>query len=193
MRVVIMHQNRHQWHEVDARKRCQRQKSDWQIFATAVQMLFDKVLVRDHFVSIGILPNVMSVKTESGCRARDKCLFPHCKMESSQNRRSEDKSAVAVVKLYHNWVVSQDSETKGLPKSEEKYRGNPRRKVLGSIRRVRFTVYDMSSRNPGKSRTVAWKYSEVPTLWNLRTDLKKRLKGKGDVPAARHGILPQIF
>ena len=69
-------------------------------------------------------------KTESGCTAGDKCLFPHSKVR---------EGAVAIVKTVPQLgCVSHDSETSGPPKSA-KYLGNPRHKVLGSIRRVRFT------------------------------------------------------
>ena len=51
----------------------------------------------------------------------------------------QNKGAAAIVKTVpHLGCVSQDSEPSELPESV-KYRGNPRHKVLGSIRRVRFT------------------------------------------------------
>ena len=87
-------------------------------------------------------------KTESGCKAGDKCLFPHWKVEeqpskkpkkSFQNGKSDDKGAVAIVKTVPPvGCVSRDSEPSELPKSV-KYWGSKRQKVLGSIRRVRFT------------------------------------------------------
>ena len=52
-------------------------------------------------------PECQFYKNESGCKARDKCLFPHSKIEeqpskkpkkSFQNGKSDDKSAVAFVK-----------------------------------------------------------------------------------------------
>ena len=55
-------------------------------------------------------PECQFYKTESGCQARDKCLFPHHEVEEQPNekpkksyhsptgRESEDKSAVATVK-----------------------------------------------------------------------------------------------
>ena len=59
--------------------------------------------------------------------------------KSFQNGQSDDKGAVVVVKTVPQLgCVSQDSEPSELPRCV-KYRGNPRRKVLGSIRRVRFT------------------------------------------------------
>ena len=56
-----------------------------------------------------------------------------------KTEKGDDWGAAAVVKTVPQLgCVSQDSEPSELPKSV-KYRGNPRRKVLGSIRRVRFT------------------------------------------------------
>ena len=93
-------------------------------------------------------PQCQFCKTESGCKAGDKCLFPHYKVEEQPSKsrkrafkmeRSDDKGAVAVVKtVLQLGCVSQDSEPSELPESV-KYRRNPSRKVLGSIRRVRFT------------------------------------------------------
>ena len=42
-------------------------------------------------MSIGILPNVKSFTIESGCKARDKCLFPHHELMSNQTK-SQKKS-----------------------------------------------------------------------------------------------------
>ena len=84
-------------------------------------------------------PECQFFQTESGCKAGDMCLFPHCKV---------GKGAVAIVKTVPQLgCVSQDAEPSGLPK-HVKYRGNPGRKVLGSIRRVRFTVHATSSKYP---------------------------------------------
>ena len=52
-----------------------------------------------------------------------------------------------------------------------------------------------SSRNPTTVMTANGEnflISEVPTLWNLRTDLKKRLKDKSDAPAETRGDWPRI-
>ena len=61
--------------------------------------------------------------TESDCKAGDKCLFPHHKVDEQTNkkpkncyhspegRESDDKNAVAIVKIVPQWCcVSQDSE-----------------------------------------------------------------------------------
>ena len=101
-------------------------------------------------MNIGIFPNGNFTKTETGCKAGDKCLFPHYKVEeqpstkpkksfNSQNGKSEDTGAVAIFKTVPQLgCVLPDSEPSRLLKGV-KYLGNPRQKVLRSIRRVRFT------------------------------------------------------
>ena len=86
------------------------------------------------------LPECQFYENETGCKAGDKCLFPHYKVEENnqeksrkrafKTEKSDDKGAEAV-------VTAAPQLPSGLPRSV-KYRGNPRRKVLGSIRRVRF-------------------------------------------------------
>ena len=49
-------------------------------------------------------------------------------------------------------------------------------------------IDEQQNKKPQKSHT-----SEVLTLWNLRTDLRKRLKDNSDAPEARHGTLPKTF
>ena len=73
MRVTIVHQNRHwkplhplsrQWHEVEARREKEASEAEVRLaeyFDNRAGTIW-KVLVRDHFVSIGILPNVNSVR-----------------------------------------------------------------------------------------------------------------------------------
>ena len=129
-------------------------------------------------------PECQFYKTETGCKARDKCLFPHYKVDEQPNkkpkkkllfpkrRESDDKNAVAIVKIVPQLgCVSQDSDALVSQRGKQSRR-NPMQKVLGSIRRVRFTpVYATSSKYQGKERTIAWKntsqtflISEVPTL-----------------------------
>ena len=45
------------------------------------------VLAQNRLVSIGILTNVNSIKTESGCKAGDKCLFPRHKVDEQLNKK----------------------------------------------------------------------------------------------------------
>ena len=67
-------------------------------------------------MNIGIRPTVNSLKNETGCEAGNKCLFPHYKVDEQpkkkpkksnlpKRRESDDKNAVALVEVYHKWVV----------------------------------------------------------------------------------------
>ena len=109
-------------------------------------------------------------KTETGCKAGDKCLFPHDKVDEQPNqkpkkgyytqkrRESDDKNAVAIVKIVPQFVcVLQDSNALVAQRGKQ-FRRNPMQKGLGSSRKVRFTqFYATSSKYPGKERTIAWK------------------------------------
>ena len=39
----------------------------------------------------GILPNVISIKNESGCKAGDKCLFPHHKVDEQPHKKAKER------------------------------------------------------------------------------------------------------
>ena len=69
-------------------------------------------------------PDCQFYKTETGCKAGDKCLFPHHKVDeqpnkkskksyhSQEGRESDDKNAAAVVNIGSQMCcVSQDSES----------------------------------------------------------------------------------
>ena len=88
-------------------------------------------------------PECQFYKTETGCKARGKCLFPHHKVDqqpnkkpnkgynSQQRRKSDDKNAVATVKIVPQLgCVSQDSDALVSQRGEQSGR-NPMRKVLG--------------------------------------------------------------
>ena len=96
-------------------------------------------------------PGCQFYKNESGCKAEDKCLFPHHKVDeqpnkkpkkcyhSQEGRESDDKNAVAIVKIVPQLgCVSQESELLGFQRDGQA-RGNPMQKVLGPIRRIRLT------------------------------------------------------
>ena len=101
-------------------------------------------------MSVGILPNVNPIKNESGCKAGDKCLFPHHKVDEQQNKKpkkcdhshpkkeSDDKHAVATVIVSRTGCLSQDSELSDSQRGKQA-RSNPMQKVFGPIRRIRFT------------------------------------------------------
>ena len=118
-----------------------------------------------------------------GCKAGDKCLFPHYKVDEqpnknaekgyyfSQKRESDDKNAVAVVKSVPQLgCVSQDSEA--LVSQSGKQSRETRCKKSWNP----FEGYDSLSpryvnRVSGEKWTIAWKnkkskflISEVPTL-----------------------------
>ena len=94
-------------------------------------------------------PECQFYKNETGCKAGDKCLLPHYNVDEQANkkpqkryfpkrRESDDKNAVAIVKSVSQvGCAPQDSDA--LVSQGRKFRGNPMQKVLGPIRRVRFT------------------------------------------------------
>ena len=157
------------------------------------------VLALDYLVTVGILPNVNSISLKSGCKFGAECSFPHWKVEEQPKKKPKkggDKSAVAMVKsVRQSSCVSQDTEP---PNSVTiSWKGT---KVLGPIRRVRFTRAALRQANIRENKGPSLKkykskffICEVPPLRNLRTDLQKRLIDKSDAPSARHGILREIF
>ena len=125
-----------------------------------------KVLVRDHLVSIGILPNVNSIKqnravqqgfsvfykTESGCKSRGQRVCSRTtRLENNEVKsRSDDKGVVAMVNTVPQvGCVSQDSEP-----SEVRFTQSTRRHA--SIRENKGPSLDKY-----KSKFLI---SEVPTL-----------------------------
>ena len=94
-------------------------------------------------------PECQFYEDETACKARDKCLFPHYKVDEQPNempkkrnipkrRESDDKNAASIVKSVSQLgCVSQDSDA--LVSQGRKSRGNPMQKVLAPIQRVRFT------------------------------------------------------
>ena len=109
-------------------------------------------------------------KTETGRKAGDNCLFPHHEVDEQPNkkpkkghyshtrRESDDKNAVASVKIVPQLgCVSQDSDAL-FSQIGKQSRRNPMQKVLGPIRRITVhSVYGTSSKYPGKERTIDWK------------------------------------
>ena len=89
-------------------------------------------------MTTGILPNVNSM-SESVSEFGDKCSFAHRQVEGQtckqKKNKDGDKSAVATLKITRQLgCVFQDTEP---PESLSILRKST--KVLGSIRRVRFT------------------------------------------------------
>ena len=149
-------------------------------------------------------PECQFYKNATGCKAGDKCLFPHYKVDEQPNkeqkksnipnrRESDDKNAVAFVQSVSQLgCVSQDSDA--LVSQGRKARGNPMQKVLEPIERVRFTKSTLRHASGHRwEKQMSFLTSEVPTLWNLRTGPMKRLNDSSDVPEAILGILPKIY
>ena len=74
-------------------------------------------------MNIGILPNVEFFKTESGCKAGDKCMFPHYKVEEQpskkpnksfnfQNGKKRRHGCCSSCERYHSWVVSRKTPSR---------------------------------------------------------------------------------
>ena len=98
---------------------------------------------------IGILPSVNFFKTETGCKAGDKCLFPHHKVDepteqkaeksdNSHQKRERRQECSGYWERRQECCVSQDSESLESERGKQSRR-TPMQKVLGSIRRTRFT------------------------------------------------------
>ena len=113
-------------------------------------------------------PECQFYKNETGCKAGDKCLFPHCKVDEQtkkkpkkellpKRRERNDKNAMAIVKSVSQLgCVSQDSDA--LVSQDRKSRGNQMQKVLEPIQRVRFTKSTLRHASiPGQERTIVGK------------------------------------
>ena len=104
---------------------------------------------------------------------------------ATQEEKTTTKNAVAIVKIVpHLGGVSQDSDAL-VSHGGKQSRKNQMQKVLGP--RLRYV------KQVSRERTIAWKntsqtssFAKVPSLWNLRTGLKKRLQDKNDAPKARN-------
>ena len=161
-------------------------------------------------MNIGTRPSVNSIKNETGCKAGDKCLFPHYKFAEQPNekpkkghfpkrRKSDDNNAVAVVKSVSQLgCVSQDSDA--LVSQGRKFRGDPMQKVLERIQRVRFTMSTLrhasirEKKGPSLGKiNVKVPHQLSPYTIKLKTGPMKRLNDSSDVLEARLGTLPKIY
>ena len=150
-------------------------------------------------MSIGILPNVSFIKTESGCKFGAECSFPYWKFEEQSNKKpkkGDDKSAVAIVKsVRQSGCVSQDAEP-----SESVSISRKGTKVLESIRRVRFTsaalrqanIQEKEGPSLGKIQVkIPHQRSPYAVKFEDRSPEEiARLQHKNDVPAEMRGNLP---
>ena len=147
-------------------------------------------------------------KNETGCKAGDKCLLPHYKVDEQpkkkpkksnipKRRESEDKGAVAIVKSVSHWVLYHKTRMHSLLKERKSFGEARCRKSW-----TQFEKFDSQSpryvkRVSGKRKDHRWKkqksflVSEVLTLQNPMIGPTKRLDDNSDVPIARLWILPK--
>ena len=151
-------------------------------------------------------PECQFYPAETGCKARDKCLFLHHKVDEQPNKKpknsyhfhkgrlSDDKHAVVIVRILPQLgCVSQDSETLDSQRGKQSRRNPMQKSLETNSKSTVHSVYATSSKYPGETKDHRLeKYksnfliSEVPTLWNLRTDLNKTLQDNSDAPKAWH-------
>ena len=120
-------------------------------------------------MNIGILPSINLTKQKlaakpgmSVCSRIIRLIKNQTKnqrktTDPQKKRESDDKNALAVVKLYHNWVASRKTRMRWFFK-EANSLGKPDAKNLrinskGTI----HEVYTTSSEYPGKERTIVGK------------------------------------
>ena len=132
-------------------------------------------------------------------------MFPHCEVEEqpskkpkkrfqlSKRKKGRQKVRQLFWKLFHGCVVSRKTQShhdfqKAWSTGET--RGKNDEYDSHSLRSVKQFSEKIKGHRVEKYMSKIL-ISEVPTLWNLRTDLKKRLKDNNDAPAARLGILPK--
>ena len=111
-------------------------------------------------------PECQFYKNETGCKAGDKCLFPHYEVDEQpikktkksyipKRRESDDKNAVAIVKSVSQLgCVSQDSYA--LVSQGRKSRGSPMQKVLNQFKGYDSLSLRYVKRVSGKRKDHRW-------------------------------------
>ena len=122
-------------------------------------------------------------KNETGCKAGDKCLFPHHKAHEQPNkkpkkgysshkrRKKRRQNAVAVVKSVPQLgCVSQNSDALVSQRGKQ-FRRNPMQTVLGPIRKLSLRLRQASIRE--KKRTIVGKnkFQSSSSAMSLRYEI----------------------
>ena len=134
----------------------------------------------------------------SGCKFCTECSFPHWKVEEQPNKRPKkggDKSAVTTVRNVRRLGgVSKDAEP---PESSTILRKGS--KILGPIRRVRFTRAPLCQANIRDNKGLSLNKIQVklphqrsPYAMKFEIGLRRRLKDRNDAPAETRGDLPRV-
>ena len=217
MRVTIVskkkntlppHLPSHSSHEVEVCRRNEVSKAQ----VTMVPFSDDRaeniwrVLARDRFVKIGILPSVNSTKQKRDakpgicvCSCTTRLMNNQTKSQRKatipQNRReSDDKNAVAIVKIVPQFgCVSQDADALVSQRGQQ-LRRNPMQKVLGSFRKVRFTESTLrEKKGPALGKIqVKPQHQWSPYAVNCWGQVPWRdWKTRAMCPKARLGTLPK--
>ena len=135
-------------------------------------------------MTVGILPNVNFYWSESGCKFGNKGSFPHKKVEEQPDKmlkKGGDENAVAKLKdVRQLGCVFQDTEP---PEPLSILRKST--KVLGSIRRVRFTEATQRRANIREKKgpslgTIQVKIAHQRSLY-LMVDLRQERCARGGV------------
>ena len=102
--------------------------------------------------------------------------------------------------MYHNWVASRKTRKHWFLKEENSPGETRCKKSWDQFEKygshsLRYVKQESGKRKAHRMEKYKSKIliSEVPTLWNLRIDLTKRLQDNSDVPKARHGTLPKTY
>ena len=143
-------------------------------------------------------------KNETGCKAGDKCLFPHYKVDEQPNKKpkksyfpkrrdSDDKNAVATVKSVSQLgCVSQDSDA--LVSQGGMSRRKPMQKVSAQILRVRFTKSTLRHASIREKEGPALgkinvKVPHQRSPYAMKFEDRSQEETERHVPEARHGTL----
>ena len=153
-------------------------------------------------------PECQFYKTETVCKAGEKCVFPHHKVDEEPNKKPKKSDHFTKKKKRKRWQKCSGSCENcttirlrlarlgcvGISKRQT-VPVKPDAKSLGTnSSSTVHSVYATSSKYPGKERTIAWTSisQTASSVKSLRYEIwepisMKRLKDNSDVPATRHG------
>ena len=160
------------------------------------------------------LPECQFYKKDTECKAGDKCLFPHHEVDEQPNkkpnkghyshkrRESEDKNAVAIVKMYHNWIGSRKTQKHWFLKEENSSSETRCKKFWDELeeyeRITQSTLRQASFREKkgpwfGKVqvKNLHQRSPHVMKFWHWSHEKTER--DNSDAPEARRGTLPKTF
>ena len=216
MRVTIVRKNQnpepphllsHRWHEVEARREKEASEAEGRLaefFDNRVDTIW-KVLAGDHLVIIGILPNLNSIKLNRDAKQGTSVCSRTTRLKNNQVKSRKRAFKTETVQWRQGcWSDCENCTTIGLCLARLRaIRTSEKSDVPGKPEAEgfwdQFDEFDSNSlryvkqvsgkRQEHRLEKYKSKYllSEVPTLLNLRTDPRKRLKDTSDAPVARHG------